>query len=341
MPKIEGYWDCPYCGNKAIRGGLQTCPGCGKTRAADTKFYMLGTEPVADESVVEQGPDWYCPYCDSYNPHSATSCKNCGHAREETDEDYFELRRRQEQKAAEAAQQEAPARGARRSRPLLVGIVLALLLLVVFGIVRSLPKQQSVTIVDASWTREIAVEENRLTEESDWTLPSDAVELLDSRREIHHYDRVLDHYETVYEERSREVLDGYDTYYTYEDMGNGYFDQVEHSTPRYRTEYYTEAHEEPVYVSVPVYETKYYYTAYRWTYSRTETASGHTDPAWPAVTYGDNERESSRNESYSITYADAKGRQSTFRCGYDLFSRLQIGESYRVKLQHSEIVEIF
>lgn len=340
MPKIEGYWDCPYCGSKAIRGGMQACPGCGKTRAADTKFYMLGTEPVADESVVEQGPDWYCPYCDSYNPHSAQSCKNCGHAREETDEDYFALRRRQEQKAAEAAQPEAPARTGRKTRPLLIGLALALVLLVVFGVLRSLPKQRSVTIVDASWTRQIAVEEKKLAEESGWTLPSDAVEVLNSRREIHHYDQVLDHYETVYEERSREVLDGYDTYYTYEDMGNGYFDQVEHNTPRYRTEYYTESHQEPVYVSVPAYETKYYYTVYRWSYERTETASGHTDPAWPAVTYGENEREASRSESYAITYADAKGYQTTFECDYGLWSQLRIGESYSVKLQRGEIVEI-
>ena len=31
MAKIEAYWDCPYCGNKAIRGREHACPACGKT----------------------------------------------------------------------------------------------------------------------------------------------------------------------------------------------------------------------------------------------------------------------------------------------------------------------
>ena len=147
MAKIEGYWDCPYCGNKAIRGGMQSCPGCGKTRAADTKFYMLGTTPVADESVVEAGPDWFCPYCDSYNPSSAKVCRNCGHAREESDEDYFELRKRREQETSAAAP--PPTRGVRRPRLL---IVLALLLigLVAAGILRAMPRNANVTITDST-----------------------------------------------------------------------------------------------------------------------------------------------------------------------------------------------
>lgn len=342
MPKIEGYWDCPYCGAKAIKGGIQACPGCGKTRAADTKFYMLDTEHVADESKVGTGPDWFCPYCDSYNPASATVCRNCGHEREATDETYFEMREKQERKAAEEAERAAEAtRGPRRSRkPLLLVLLLLIVALVGSCVYRNMPHNKGVAIVDTQWTREITVQENRLVQESGWTLPADAVEQLDAREEIHHYDKELDHYELVEEQRSREVLDGYDTYTTYEDMGNGYFNEVEHSTPRYRTEYYTETHEEPVYVDVPVYATKYYYTIYRWEDARTETAQGQTDPYWPEIAYGANEREGARSESYSVTYADKKGDRTTLACNYDLWSRMQLGNSYTLKIQQGQLIGV-
>lgn len=338
MPKIEGCWDCSYCGSKAIRGGIQVCPNCGKTRSADTNFYMLDTTPVADESAVESGPDWFCPYCDSYNPSSAAVCRSCGHPRDAEDRDYFEMREKQE--AAETPSAQSPPPRARRSRGLLFWLLLIAAGILGLSLYLGAPRDRAVTVLNTSWVREVAVDENRLVEESDWTVPDDAVELLDSRREIHHYDQILDHYETVSEQRSREVFDGYDTYYTYEDMGNGFFDQIEHSTPRYRTEYYTETYEEPVYVSVPVYETKYRYTVYRWVYDRTETAEGTTDPYWPAISYADHEREGRRNEEYTVTYADRKGRETTIACDFDTWNRLRIGSSYTIKTQGGRILEI-
>lgn len=341
MPKIEGYWDCPYCGNKAIRGGIQACPACGKTRAADTKFYMLDTTPVADESKVGTGPDWFCPYCDSYNPDSVKVCRNCGHEREQGDETYFDLRAKQEKKAAEAAaEKQAPAPKASFFRRHLLLILAALVVLGIVGSRMFTNRDRSVRITDAHWERTIAVQERQLVQESDWTLPSDAVEQLDARQEIHHYDSVLDHYEQVSEQRSREVLDGYDISYTYEDMGNGYFNQVEHQTPRYRTEYYTEIVDRPVYIDVPVYATKYTYTVYRWQNVRAETAQGQTDPQWPQTNCGADEREGERSERYTVTCADKKGRETSVSCSGDQFSRLQIGGSYVIKLHNGAVSEI-
>ena len=36
---VMGYWDCPVCGTKEIRGDVQNCPACGRARG-DVKFYM-------------------------------------------------------------------------------------------------------------------------------------------------------------------------------------------------------------------------------------------------------------------------------------------------------------
>ena len=38
---VMGYWDCPVCGNKGIRGDVTNCPSCGRARG-DVKFYVKG-----------------------------------------------------------------------------------------------------------------------------------------------------------------------------------------------------------------------------------------------------------------------------------------------------------
>ena len=350
MAKIEAYWDCPYCGNKAIRGRERVCPACGKTRTAEAKFYMLDREPVADESAVETGPDWYCPFCDSYNPHSAGFCRNCGHPREEADKDYFAVRREEEQRQKEreaeiahAARQEsatAPSggRSPSKGRFILIALAAALILACVIGL---MPHSSTLTVVEKSWQRSIDMEEYRLVEDQGWSLPGDAVELLGSSQEIHHYNQVFDHYETVTETRSEQVFDGYDTYTTYNDLGNGYFEEEEHQVPRYRTEYYTVEREEPVYIPVPVYETMYHYTIRRWEYVGTETVSGtDSDPYWPPVTVSDTSREAGRSERYSVLCENKKGVQSSYTCDPEIWLALDTGSSYKLRTQSGRIIEI-
>ena len=118
---------------------------------------------------------------------------------------------------------------------------------------------------------------------------------------------MLDHYEAVDVQRSRQVIDHYETYYTYDDNGNGTFTEVAHERPVYSTEYYTETVQQPVYVQVPRYQTKYYYNIWRWTPSRDVTASGEDqNPSWPEVTLGENEREGQKSERYTFTVESQK-----------------------------------
>lgn len=81
MAHLEGRWDCVYCDTKGIKGLIQTCPNCGKTRGKDTKFY-LGDAPrvltKAESARVGTAADWYCDSCDSLNPAANAHCKNCG-----------------------------------------------------------------------------------------------------------------------------------------------------------------------------------------------------------------------------------------------------------------------
>ena len=64
-----------------------------------------------------------------------------------------------------------------------------------------------------------------------------------SKSENSEYEYVLDHYEEVEVQRSRQVYDHDE--YTMRDKGDGTYEEVSH--PVYRTEYYTEVEQRPVY----------------------------------------------------------------------------------------------
>ena len=76
------------------------------------------------------------------------------------------------------------------------------------------------TVSALEWTRNIQIEENIQYSESGWDVP-DTAEVTSQRQELHHYDSVFSHYKDVEVQRSRRVLDHYETYYTYKDLGNG------------------------------------------------------------------------------------------------------------------------
>ena len=90
--KVEGYWDCSYCGAKANRGRYRNCPSCGRPRGASTKFYIIEKDNFVPDSQVPKGPDWFCECCDSYNTYSAKFCTSCG-APKGSSKDYFDIRK--------------------------------------------------------------------------------------------------------------------------------------------------------------------------------------------------------------------------------------------------------
>lgn len=320
---VMGYWDCPYCEHKEISGDQDKCPQCGRPRG-DVKFYMKGyaegqtreenergdIEYLDEEKAkyVSRNPDWYCSYCNTLNSDNAENCSNCGATRADSEANYFDqLKKRQQQEQQNARPQQQSAQQTGGSKKWLV--ILAIIALAVFGLVKFMTgntTQGDLKVTQIEWARAINIEQNIQYSESGWTLPADA-ELTEKKEELHHYDSVLDHYETKQVQRSRQVLDHYETYYTYSDLGNGHFEEVANERPVYKTEYYTEDVQQPVYRQVPRYQTKYYYTIWRWTPARDVKASG-TDhnAAWPEVTLGENEREGKRTEAYAFQVLNEK-----------------------------------
>ena len=318
---IEGRWDCSSCGKKMIQGRYKHCPGCGKGRGADVKFYVADPNDVVAADVPEKGPDWLCEYCQAYAPDSAAFCPNCGAPR--AGKTYHEIQQEQEKPPAAVP----VTRAAPKRSPVLL-IVLAAL--AVFALVYVLiPRSADARITAKAWQRQIAVESYQWVDEADWSLPADGV-LKESRTEIRDYVQVLDHYETRSREVPEQYISGYST--EYRDLGNGYFESYQ--VPQYDTRYRTEYYEAPVYRSDPIYDTRYYYQIQRWVYDRTLTAAGQDDtPLWPQETLApDTEREGGRKEEYAVRCESEKDVY-TVQLPLEQWQTFQVGD--RVSLQLS------
>lgn len=93
---VEGLWDCPYCDTTSIKASQKTCPNCGHPQDENTVFRMPDTiSYVSDEDAakISQNPDWQCSFCGSLNKDIDNSCNNCGASKEESEKNYFEMRR--------------------------------------------------------------------------------------------------------------------------------------------------------------------------------------------------------------------------------------------------------
>ena len=319
---VMGYWDCPVCGTKEIRGDVSNCPSCGRARG-DVKFYVKGYtegtslreeelsqfEQLDDQKAQEMGsnPDWYCSFCNSLNSDNAQVCSNCGATRADSEANYFDrLKKKQEEEAAELAAQPQAAPAKKSRSPLAVFAVILIAIVALFVWMNGNKTAGDLKVTDIGWLRNINIEENRMYSESGWSMP-DGAEQTGTRQEIHHYDSVLDHYEDVQVQRSRQVYDHDE--YTMVDNGNGTFREVSH--PVYRTEYYYETVQQPVYRQVPRFATKYYYNIWRWTPSRDVTATGTDHNAeWPVPELAENEREGQRSERYLFTVEHTKEKRS-------------------------------
>ena len=115
---------------------------------------------------------------------------------------------------------------------------------------------------------------------------------------------------------------------TYTDNGNGTFSEHPVTTPVYRTEYYDEPEQEPVYRSEPVYQTKYYYDIDRWVEVQTyETSGNDHDPYWSSeYTLAANQRDTMRSEEYYTIYNDTDIENNS----YDRWAAQEIGDGIYV-----------
>lgn len=348
--KIEGLWDCKYCGCTGIGGLTKECPQCGHPQDADTKFYMPGTVRYLDEETADKygkGADWTCSYCNTLNRYNETQCKGCGASRSESSGSYHDNQRRMDPRQAvrepvreepRASRQPQQSSGGGKKAGIVFGVIAAI---IVIALIAVFAPRKAATLVDGKyWSRSIEVEAYTTVEEADWNVPAGG-RITSTSQEIQYYEEVLDHYEDVQVQRSRQVQDGYDTEIEYVDNGDGTFTEVEHQIPRYTTEYYYEWESRPVYVSVPVYGTYYYYDIDRWLYDRTEEASGTDDtPYWPTVNLASYEREGDRHESYTVTFRTDKDKLYSAYVPEEIWNSLKTGDKVELTVSGGKVTKI-
>lgn len=327
MRIIKGYWTCKYCNSKDLDGLIDNCPNCGKRKSDDVKYYLNKNKiEVSEEELNNAGIDitecdgehkeWVCSYCNQLNNYADENCAACGASKLYSEFEYGEVEKQEVKSTNNNDNNEEYTNNLLlfvlshikdffvNHIHIIGGIAGALVFIALIAFLLW-PIKSEVTITDFSWERTITIEEERTVKESDWYVPSGG-RVYDSNWEFKEYKTVLDHYETVYETKTRQVFSHYETYYTYRDNGNGTFTEVPHQKPVYKTETYVETREEPVYRQDPVYATKYYYEIERWFEVRDYTTRGNDQlPYWEtAYSLAENERDILTNETYTVWYSN-------------------------------------
>lgn len=349
MAVREARWDCQYCGTKGDLGRYKACQNCGRSRPGGTKFYLPSEEEAAilDAHLLElakAGQDWVCEYCGSSNHSEALTCHYCGAFREEATP-VQEVKEYEVGAAPDSGNmtfEENPERPTsqlestekKRNIPLLIvgGVLAALVIicgLIIAGFILFGGKDVDASISGFQWERSINVEAFQTMTEEDWSVPSGG-RVQSERREIHHYDQVLDHYETL--QREIQVQVGQQTYVCGQsDLGNGFFEDIECTDPIYETQ--LESYEEAVYREEPVYDTLYVYEIDRWNVVRAESSSGRDHNAlWPLLDLGNIEREGDRTDSYTIYFIDGDGEEFSIELDLDEWEDYEMGQGVILKL---------
>lgn len=355
---VKGYWDCPYCSSKEIDGLVDFCPNCGVHKPKDVKYYLNGNVTINTTYSKSQVPDsdvlsekelekagiskeecdgkhkeWVCDFCGSLNNWADNVCSSCGSQKDESDTLYGGEKKSGEEPAEQqhtASSQDKEQLSVwdkiksffvkNRKAAAIVTVIIAVLSVMFF------PYKKVVTVKSFAWERNISLEEYRTVQESDWNVPEGG-RVYDEKTEIKSYVSVVDHYETVWETKTREVFDHNETSTTYSDNGNGTFTEHTTTTPVYRTETYQESHEEPVYRQDPVYATKYYYDIDKWVDTGNDYPSSGKDhkPYWNEdyKPMADNIRDTDRSETYTVKLDNGKTQEKS----YSEWKNMKIGDT--------------
>lgn len=345
----EGRWDCQYCGTIGNLGRYRQCQNCGRSRPEGTKFYLADDVQVTDKKLQRQalvGPDWVCEFCGTSNAADIQICGSCGAPREEsspvqkvTDYEPGGAPTSGDMTFDKEPDSKEPAEEKQKSRPkipiiaVVVAAVVGILCLAIGAFLIFGSSDTEAVVSGFEWERTVEIEQFQTVVEEDWQLPNEA-RLISQREEIHHYDQILDHYETRQREVQEQVQVGSETYVCGQrDLGNGFFEDIECDRPIYETKTRIETFEEPIYRDEPVFQTLYTYEIDKWIVVNTETSSGNDhEPYWPRVNLSNDEREGDTEEYYVVVFTDSEGNIYDWETSPDDWRSFERGQQVILKL---------
>lgn len=295
---FEMLWDCGQCSTHGLLGKAQRhCPMCGAAQDPAKRYFPEEGKEVQAQGHQFVGADWRCSFCSAPNSASAAFCVECGGPKEgakavATITDAANNAARSGVSAAShtpASSATAPLSGVRWWK---IALTLLLAGVAVMAYLFFSKHEETVQVVNKTWSREVDVEQFTAVRTSDWcdALPAGAYQVSRTR-----------------EQRStRQVPDGQDCHDVRSDKGDGTFSKTRECTPRYRDE--------------PVYDDKCSYRINRWQVARTARAQGDARlaPAWPTPVLSNNlvagntlgaERLGSQREHYRVQLQSKKDKQ--------------------------------
>lgn len=197
--QIEMTWRCSSCAHRNL-GRHTACQECGNPKDAGETYEMPGdtasAATVTEDALLRMataGPNWRCAYCGSDQRKLDDSCGQCG-ARPGAP------RTRREPQAKARRSRWIAVREWLRRHPVIstvIGLVFALLLTCAWV---NRTRHYDATVAAATWQQTIVVERYQIWRRDGWRaeLPPAAFEVVSLGQQIHHYEDVLDGYDTEY-----------------------------------------------------------------------------------------------------------------------------------------------
>jgi hypothetical protein len=334
--QIEMRWQCSSCGHTNL-GRHKKCQECADPKDKSEKYVMPSDTASAATiksaellALAKAGANWRCEFCGSDQRAMDGQCGNCGAApsgKSILDEDKKPVKKRSwGQRLLRILRRWLRKRSVRIALALIV-IVTAIVLWT------GRTRHFDATVHAATWRHTITVERYRVWDRDGWRqeLRPDAFDVISQGQKIHHYDDVLDGYDT--EHYTEQVACGEDCTSvpetcseTCSDNGNGFATCTtscsgggQSCTTRYCSE--SRTREVPRYRKEPRYAEAVTYRIWDWGHDRSVHASGLgvDDLRWPdeeaqvGTNLGDKEKERAlRAQSYSVTLRYDEGERLRF-----------------------------
>jgi hypothetical protein len=355
--QIEMTWRCSSCSHQNL-GRHTVCQQCGNPKDASEKYEMPG-DTAAAPSVQEPelvrmataGPNWRCAYCGSNQRKLDDSCAQCGAAPEQP-----RPKRPEPPKPPPAWWMRVRAWIVRH--PYITGAIgLATLGLSIYLWVNR-TRNFDAEVLAVKWQQDIVVDRYKIWDREGWRqdLAASAFEVQSLGDAIHHYEKVLDGYDTQhYTERvacgedCRDVPERCTESCSSNDNGFATCRTTctgggRSCTTRYCSE--SRTRQVPRYRQEPRYAEKVRYRMWDWGHHRTVPASGTStaDLRWPieeakvglALAEGEQERER-REGHYFVTLGYGETERVEVEVGPEAFTGFAVGTSHQLTLQGSNV----
>lgn len=304
--------------------------------------------------MATAGPNWQCAYCRSHQRRSDGTCQQCGAPTE---------RAREELETRNAGTPKRTPWGRFRSwaRNHKVAVGASATLLAIILLVMWVRRERSftATVEDARWTQVITVERYQIWSREGWrdSSPRDAFDVVSLGQKVHHYDDVLDGYDTQY--YTEQVACGQDCQTVPEtchescsDNGNGFATcrtTCSGGGTRCSTRYCSEqrSRQVPRYRKEPRYAEAISYKIWDWGDHRSVQASGRgttglrwpTDEAKIGQGLGDREQERERRSAtYEVKIAYDDGDHLTFDVTLEELPAFEPGSKHPLRIKGDRVI---